>query len=521
MEEKTTGMRLLKKGQSGLRNLLMGPMTVVLILLIGQLLVLVALFMWFDDYCVHYFGSAAVLTVFMVLHLQNKTMEPEIRTTWLIIIMSAPVFGTLMYLFTRAEIGQKVLRSRIRTVIDESKDKTVPDRKAQAALEEENPGAAALCGFAGKFADATLFANTDVTYYPVGEAKLEAMLPELEKAEKFIYLEYFIVSEGEMWGRVLEILARKAKEGVDVRMLYDGTSELMLLPKGYPKKLEALGIKCKVFAPFSPFVTTYYNYRDHRKILVIDGKVAFNGGINLSDEYINVSCKFGHWKDTAVMLKGEAVQGFTRMFLQMWNVDEKKCDFSALEIPSEPGNENGYVMPFGDIPLDGVNAGQTVYMDLLSRARNEIMIMTPYLIIDAQMEYALCYAAARGVKVRMLLPGIPDKYIPYALAKTHYKSLVEAGVEIYEYTPGFVHAKVVVIDGREAVVGTINFDWRSFCHHFECGTYMHGCSCIDDIRSDFEDCISVSRKVTKETMKKEKWHIRLVGYLMKPFSPLL
>lgn len=521
MDNENKGMRLLKKGQSGLRQLLFGRMTVALILLVVQLLILVALFVWFEEYYVHYFGTTAVLAVWMVLYLLNQPMDASSRTTWLIIVLAAPVFGTLMYLFTHHEIGYKLLKSRVERVISDAWGKLSQDDATAAALKSEDPGAASMCGFAEKISGTAVYQNTDVTYFPVGERKLERLLEELEKAEKFIYLEYFIIGEGEMWGRILDILARKAKQGVDVRVLYDGTCEFILLPKGYPKKLEALGIKCKVYAPFSAFVSTHYNYRDHRKILVIDGNTAFNGGINLSDEYINIGSRFGHWKDTAVMLKGEAVQAFTLLFLQMWNLDEKEQDYSAAAIPAPASGPNGYVMPFGDNPLDTVRVGQAIYMDMLNRAQESVTIMTPYLILDSEMEGCLRYTAARGVRVRILLPGIPDKYVAYALAKTHYKSLLEAGVEIYEYTPGFVHAKVVVADGTEAVVGTINFDYRSFYHHFECATYMHGCSCIEDMQRDFEECLSVSRKVTPETIKKEKWHMKLTGYLLKGFAPLL
>lgn len=521
MSNEKTGMRLLKKGQSGIRQLLFGQMTVALILLIGQLLMLVALFVWFEDYCAHYFGTTALLAVGMVVHLQNKQMEPSSRTTWLIIIMAFPVFGTLLYLFTHHEIGFRLLKGRVGSVLKDTRGMLLQDEAVAGTIAAENPGAASMCRFASKCADAVVYKNSDVTYFPVGEKKLERLLEELKKAEKFIYLEYFIVSEGEMWGQILEILVQKAAQGVDVRVLYDGTCEFVLLPKGYPKKLEALGIKCKVYSPFTPFVSTHYNYRDHRKILVIDGHTAFNGGINLSDEYINVGSRFGHWKDTAVMIKGEAVRGFTLMFLQMWNLDERNAEYDAVSIPAVPSHADGFVMPFGDNPLDSVQVGRAVYIDLLSRAQKEAVIMTPYLILDAVTENALQYAAARGVRVRLLLPGIPDKYIPYALAKTHYKALLDSGVEIYEYTPGFVHAKVVSIDGLEAVVGTINFDYRSFCHHFECGTYLYNCGCIKDITEDFEACVSISRRVTYESIKKEKWHMKLTGLLLKGFEPLL
>ena len=270
-------------------------------------------------------------------------------------------------------------------------------------------------------------------------------------------------------------------------------------------------------------MSTHYNYRDHRKILVIDGHTAFNGGVNLADEYINQKKKLGHWKDTAVMLKGEAVKSFTLMFLQMWGIDEKEDEtarfLSYQALPVE--NARGFVIPYGDCPLDNDKVGERVYMDILNRSLNHVHIMTPYLILDGELETALKFAAERGVEVTLLLPGIPDKRIPYALAKTHYASLLESGVKIYEYTPGFVHAKVFVSDCREAVVGTINLDYRSLYHHFECATYMYGVDCIPQIEADFRDAVKKSRQVTMETMRREKWTVKLAGALVKAVAPLL
>ena len=256
---------------------------------------------------------------------------------------------------------------------------------------------------------------------------------------------------------------------------------------------------------------------------MIDGHTAFNGGVNLADEYINREQRFGHWKDTAVMLKGEAVKSFTLMFLQMWNIDEWTTEFKKnLEYPTFPREHAlGYVVPYGDCPLDNDKLGERVYMDILSRAVKYVHIMTPYLILDGEMETALRYAAERGVEVVLILPGIPDKRLPYALAKTHYPALLESGVKIYEYTPGFVHAKVFVSDTREAVVGTINLDYRSLYHHFECATYMYGTDCVSDIEADFQEMLPKCSRVTPETVRKEKWTVKLTGVLIKVAAPLL
>ena len=354
------------------------------------------------------------------------------------------------------------------------------------------------------------------------------MLKQLEQAKKFIFLEYFIVDEGYMWGRILNILAQKVKEGVEVRMMYDGTCEFAKLPRSYSKKLRALGIKCKVFSPIMPMVSTHYNYRDHRKILVIDGKVAFNGGINLADEYINRIDLFGHWKDTGIMVKGPAVDSFTLMFLEMWNIDEKQEDdyskwigLADSQISSEETNYSGYVIPYGDDPLDGEHVGKLVYMDILNHAEDYVHIMTPYLILDGEMETALIFAAKRGVDVRIILPHIPDKKYAFALAKTHYKALLKGGVKIYEYTPGFVHAKTFVSDDKKAVVGTINLDYRSLYHHFECATYLYDMPVVMDIKKDISETLKLCQEVHFEDLKKQKLSMLIMGKVLKVLGPLM
>ncbi len=458
----------------------------------------------------------------MVLYLLNSSMDPTSKITWLVVVMLLPVFGALLFLYTQKDIGHRALRKRYAQLNKETEESLKQDAKTEKDLRSLDSGAEALSRYVRRSGCYPIYENTAVTYFPLGEDKFKEMLIQLKKAEHFIFLEYFIVNEGEMWGKILEILAQKAREGVDVRMLYDGTCELSTLPHDYPKRLEKLGIKCKMFAPIKPFVSTHYNYRDHRKILVIDGKTAFNGGINLADEYINAYEKHGHWKDTAVMVQGEAVRSFTRMFLHMWFLDEKETDFdSFLNVPIEPQSENGFVMPYGDCPLDKDKVGEQVYIDMLNRAQNYVHIMTPYLILDGELENAFKYAAERGVDVRIILPGVPDKYIPFSLALTHYKSLLESGVKIYEYTPGFVHAKVFVCDDKEAVVGTINLDYRSLYHHFECATYMWKTDCIYKIEEDFEFTKKECREITVDMIRKEPLKRRLLGFVAKAVAPLL
>lgn len=523
IDYKNKGLTLLKKGQSGIIHAVFSRFGLILLMLIAQVLILFSIFQWFRGVIPHIFGGTVILTSVIVVYLLNNRLNPTAKITWLIVILLLPVFGVLLFVYTQSDLGHRVLKDWTNKVITDTKACIRQDEDVTARLAGENGGVAALARYMSRSGCHPVYDKTAVTYFPLGEDKFDAMLRELAAAKHFIFLEYFIVSEGIMWGRVLEILAQKAAEGVDVRVMYDGTCEFALLPHDYPKRLRKLGIKCKIFAPVSPFVSTHYNYRDHRKILVIDGHTAFNGGVNLADEYINQKVKFGHWKDTAVMVKGEAVKSFTLMFLQMWGMDGGKAEFETfLAYPALPVQEaRGYVIPYGDRPLDEDQLGERVYMDMLNRALQYVHIMTPYLILDGETETALKFAAERGVEVVLLLPGIPDKRIPYALAKTHYASLLESGVKIFEYTPGFVHAKVFVSDDREAVVGTINLDYRSLYHHFECATYMYGTDCIPKIEADFQATLKKCRRVTKETVRHEKWTVKLLGSLMKVAAPLL
>ena len=526
MQDESTennGLSLLKKGQKGLVHALFSRMGLILLLLILQVVVLFGIFRWFENLLPHIWGGTVLFTAIMVLHLLNSSMDPTVKNTWLVVVMLLPVFGALLFWFTQSEIGHRAVLDRIQKLIKQTANAAPQKEETLEKLQKESPGAAGLARYVNRNSCHPVYENTAVTYFPSGEAKWAQMLCQLEQARDFIFLEYFIVDEGLMWGKVLEILARKAKEGVDVRVMYDGTCEFTTLPHDYPKRLQQLGIQCKMFAPVIPMVSTHYNYRDHRKILVIDGHTAFNGGVNLADEYINHIELHGHWKDTAVMLQGEAVKSFTLMFLQMWNIDVHAPEFQRfLNVPAVvPPHTEGFVMPFGDCPLDDDRVGERVYMDILNRASEYVHILIPYLILDGEMETALKFAAERGVDVKLILPGIPDKKTPYALAKSHYASLLKSGVKIYEYTPGFVHAKLFVSDRREAGVGTINLDYRSLYHHFECATWMYETPCVSQIEADFENTLAKCRQITPETIWRGHRALRWISRILKVIAPLM
>ncbi len=518
--------RLAKPKRKGLLGLIFSRFFIIALLIVVELDVLILPIILLHDYLHHFYVGLAIFTLIIMIYLFNNKMDSTAKLTWMLIISVLQVPGALMLLFTQTNTGHRVVKKRSARMISETKDAIPQDPQTVTKLREEDSYTDDLLTYLNRSGCFPAFAETETTYFPSGEEKFQALLTELSKAEEYIFMEYFIIEEGYMWGKILEILVAKAKAGVDVRVMYDGMCEISTLPSNYCKLLNAEGIQAKSFAPIRPFLSSHYNYRDHRKICVIDGKVAFNGGVNLADEYINEIERFGHWKDTAVMLKGDAVRSFTLMFLQMWNVDEKEADFKEAytEVTADSDMEihpSGYVIPFCDCPLDEDKVGEAVYMDILNRAGRYVHVMTPYLILDGELETALKYAGQRGIDVKLILPGIPDKKLAYSLAKSHYLQLLRAGVKIYEYTPGFVHAKVWTSDDEKGVVGTINLDYRSLYHHFECATYMYRTDCISDIERDFQETLAKCRPVTEETIRGTETFYKIIGPIAKLIAPLM
>ena len=515
--------RLAEPRKKGLLHLVFSRFGLIALLIVLQIALYVFFYGWLSTWIPFFTGFLVIFTVIMILYLFNNSMDFSAKLSWMLVLAVLQVPGAIFLLFTQMNVGYRKLSKREKDLIRKTHNAIEQSQDVLDRLEKDGSGTTALVRYLNKTGCFPVYDNTEVTYFPIGEEKFAAMMKELESAEKFIFMEYFIIEEGYMWGKILELLVAKAAAGVDVRVMYDGMCEMSTLPPDYWRLLQEKGIKAKAFSPIKPIVSSHYNYRDHRKILVIDGKVAFNGGVNLADEYINRIERFGHWKDTAVMLRGDAVKSFTLLFLQMWNIDEKTPRFKPWleDADSAPEHPSGFVIPYGDCPLDGKKVGETVYMDIINRANDYVHIMTPYLILDGELESALKYAAERGVDVRLILPGIPDKKAAYALAKSHYKRLTASGVKIFEYTPGFVHAKVFVSDGCKASVGTINLDYRSLYHHFECATYLYKTACIPDIENDFQQTLEKCREVTPKTIKNEKFSYKIMGTVMKFIAPLM
>ncbi len=464
------------------------------------------------------------ITIFAMILVVNGNKNPAYKMSWLIPMMIFPLFGGLMYLFVQSQTLTRRFFQRVKD-IDKSFAAVLP--KNQDVIDEIkglDPMRCAAVNYNSRSEGFRypVYKNTDVKYYALGELCWRDMLVELEKAEKYIFLEYFIIEPGEMWNSVLEILKRKAAAGLDVRVMYDGVGSLVQMPRKYPRELLRYGIKCKAFVPLVPILSTMQNNRDHRKIMAIDGKVAFTGGVNLADEYINKKQLYGHWKDTAVRLTGEGAFSFALMFLQMWDITEREpFDPGALKPERSHAGGEGYVMPFADTPNDDYQVGEFIYLDMINRAKDYIHITTPYLILDNEMMVALINAARSGVDVKIVIPSVADHWYAYYVALDYARELIRGGVKIYEYSPGFIHAKNVVCDGELAVVGSINLDYRSLYLHFECAAWMYRCAAVSDIAEDFDKTVEESRLLTTEILDGRPLWKRFVSALLRLFAPLM
>lgn len=459
----------------------------------------------------------------MVFYIAQKDSKSAFKLAWIVPILLFPLFGGLIYLLFGTKSPTQGMRKRLersQALVEQSipnSDALINDVTAQ------NPHVGGQLRYLHNVGKYAVYQNTSTRYFSLGDDAYPILLEELKKAKRFIFIEFFIIAQGEMWDGILKILEEKAADGVDVRVIYDDVGSLTTLPYDYEKQLAKKGIKCIAFNPFKPILSIVMNNRDHRKIMVIDGNVGFTGGINLADEYINRKVRFGHWKDTGVLLRGEAVWNLTMLFLTMWNafvptdesIDCFMPGFSKEELPES----DGYILPYGDSPLDNEEIGENVYLGIIHNAKHYLYIYTPYLIIDEEVADALTMASKRGVDVRLITPGIPDKKSAYTLTRSHYEELLSGGVKIYEYTPGFVHAKCFVCDDEIATVGTINLDYRSLYLHFECGVYFYQSSIIADIKQDFLETQQKCAPV--ETPRKRFDLLNSLFYsILRLFAPL-
>ena len=493
------------------------------LLIVLQALLLFGFIWKLDNYFVYFYAGSVLLSLLITLGIINSKSNPAYKIAWLIPILLFPVFGGLVYLLFGSDRTGRYLRKKLQGIGTEM-DNVIGEAHRRSGAEQLPPDAANQSRYISHCAYCPPYQNTTTEYLPLGEVKFERMVEELKKAKHYIFLEYFIIQEGKMWNTILDILRQKAAEGVDVRVIYDDMGCIMILPTGYDKTLEQMGIKCRIFNPFVPILSSRFNTRDHRKICVIDGNVGFTGGINLADEYINAYEKHGHWKDTSILLKGEAVFNLTVMFLSMWDYLDGtagKTDYSRYYPTVWDENAKGYVQPFADNPLDDEAVGETVYLNLINKAKRYVYITTPYLILSSEMFTALTSAAKCGVDVRIITPHVPDKWYVHAVSRSHYQPLIEAGVKIYEYTPGFIHAKTFVVDDDYAVVGTINLDYRSLYLHFECAVWMYQTPSVAQVRDDFFKTQQISQEITLEECRSLSFPRRLGRSVLRVFAPLM
>lgn len=465
----------------------------------------------------------SLLSVAAVLWVVSDKSDPGYKIGWIIIILVFVPFGCIAYLLLGGNHLSRRGQRRLQVMERRIRQQLGPDcGRAESLGKLLGEDAECMARYLENSSSCPVYGNTETKFYPLGDVCYDDILAALESAEKYIFIEYFIIEEGKLWNSVLSILERKAAQGVDVRVIYDDIGSIFTLPASYPLKLEKMGIQCRVFNRLVPVVSLRQNNRDHRKHMIIDGKIAFTGGINMADEYINAKERFGHWKDSAIRLEGDGVWSMTMSFLSMWNFTGSQDDrLSSFRPEPAAAGAKGYVQPYHDCPWDDEPVGQTVYMNLIHRAKRYVYITTPYLVIDHSVTLALMTAAKCGVDVRIITPHIPDKKTVFEVTRAYYCELLKAGVKIYEYEPGFIHSKNFVVDDHFATVGTVNMDYRSMFLHFENGVMLYDTPSIEDIRRDFLETQKKSIRITLEDCDAVPLYRRVFRSVLRIFAPLL
>jgi cardiolipin synthase len=490
-----------------------------------QIYFLVAGMFWLRSINHYIYLGLLLLSAIMIIFLLNSEEPVEFKTSWILLCCIDPFLGLLLFNFAKLNPENHKLMNHLADNIQHTKKFCITTKKVKEHIFQEEYNFIQTNNYLENTNSYGTYQNTEVVYFSSGNDMFQSIIEELEQAKDFIFLEFFIIDKGYVWNTILDILKRKVQEGVDVRILYDGMCSIFLLPYSYPKKLKEFGIKAKMFSPIKPLLSTTYNYRDHRKIIVIDGKTSFTGGLNLADEYINRKERFGYWKDSGIRIIGEATNGFTKMFLQMWSYPEKMEDsisnFMVTNNNTSLEINQGYVIPYGDGPHIEENIAKNIYLSILNTATKYVHIMTPYLILDAEFENALIFAAKKGIEVKIIMPHIPDKKAIFAIGRTFYPALLHAGIKIYEFTPGFSHGKYFVSDDKVASVGSINLDYRSLYLHFECSALLYKMDVVHDVEKDFANTLKYCQEISMETYCHISWIQKLAGRVFRLLAPLL
>jgi cardiolipin synthase len=464
------------------------------------------------------------VSIIVSLYILNKKEKDAYKITWIFLILLFPIFGGVVYVFFHSQASPRKLQRRMKETDDYYKPSFRLPGNSLPLLESQYQECAPQVRYLQNYAGYPVYTHTETRYFPSGEDFFKQALLELEQAERYIFLEFFILRLGVMLNPIIAILEKKARQGLDVRIIYDDLGCFTSLPSGFKNHLELKGIKCVIFNPFKPILSSFQNNRDHRKIVCIDGKTAFTGGMNLADEYINAKEKYGHWKDAAIMVKGDAAWGLCLIFLQMWNMDRPVKDDPALFYPWKDGPcatpSSGFVQPYADSPIDDENVGEHVYIQIINNAKKYVYINTPYLVVDENLLSALTLAAKSGVDVRIITPHRWDKWMVAITSRSYYRQLITAGVRVYEYSQGFNHSKTFVSDDRAATVGTTNLDFRSLYLHFECGVWMYKTPAVLSVKQDFLDTLPLCHEITVKDCARNALQ-RIVQDILRLFAPLM
>ena len=500
-----------------------GRAVVVALSVLLQVLWIVALAMKLTEYYAAISTIASLLALLVALRIYGEHINSAYKLSWIILILLFPILGLCLFLIFGNESSIVFIKKYFESKQFDLKGILPEDPSAAAQLKEQDLGIYNQTRYLRNVCGYPVYNNTDVVYYSDTVEALEAQKEALRKAERFIFMEYHAIEDTEPWRGIEDILSAKAKEGVDVRVFYDDMGSIGFLSKPFAKRLQSKGIQCRIFNPLMPVMNVFMNNRDHRKITVVDGKVGFTGGYNLADEYFNITHPYGQWKDSGIRLTGKAVKSLTVIFMEMWNSTQKTAEDPApfLVDYDYVARENCFVQPYADTPMDQEYTGENVYLNLIKNARKSVYITTPYLIIDDEMQRELTLAAGRGVDVRIVTPGIPDKKIVYQATRSNYAALASKGVRIYEYTPGFVQSKQFVCEGEIAAVGTINMDFRSLYLHFENGCLFYGGHAVEDVGKDFEQLFTIAEEVTGKYAGKRNTALRGVQCILRLFAPLM
>ncbi|ADU23737.1 cardiolipin synthase [Ruminococcus albus] len=514
-----------RKKPKKLINIIFSQKTTIILMLLLQFVQIFVMFTILNENYNYLSILFSTLGIGVAIYIVNTDRNPAYKLAWIVPLLIFPVFTSILYLILANQpYKRKVSNAYVKKNLD-TRCYLPEDTELTEKIKTQDPELYRLVRYLDDSAGFPAYGCEDVTYFPLGEDKFASMVTEMRKAEKFIFMEYFIVDDGEMWGEILDILVEKASAGVEVRLIVDGMGSQFTMPAKDKKAIEKAGGRVIIFNKFRPMISTIQNNRDHRKILVIDGNVGFTGGVNIADEYINRLIRFGHWKDTAIMIRGQAVWNLTMMVLQMWEViTHESTDYEKYRpsLSYENTSSQGIIVPYSDTPLDSEKIGRMVYMSMINTSKKYLYISTPYFIPDNEILTSLELAAKSGVDVRIITPHIPDKWYIQCITRSYYIELLNMGVKVYEYVPGFIHAKNCLSDDKRAVVGTINFDYRSLYLHFEDAAFMQDTACIPDIKEDFDDLFeNKCHRITYDDVRRLSFASRFMSVILRIFAPLL